>query len=98
MSEGVVSGLEGFEDLSRYLVRCGYENAGDKLEGAGTFAVHGGTIDIYPGNLSYPVRVDFFGDEIDEIRRIVPATGQTIAPLQQVEIFHVVEYDATAAA
>ena len=98
LSEGVVSGLEGFEDLSRYLVRCGYENAGDKLEGAGTFAVHGGTIDIYPGNLSYPVRVDFFGDEIDEIRRIVPATGQTIAPLQQVEIFPVVEYAATAAA
>ena len=49
--------------------------------GPGTFAVHGGTIDVFPGNLTYPVRIDLFGDEVDEIRRIVPSTGQTISPL-----------------
>ena len=38
-------------------------------------------MDVFPGNLSFPVRLDFFGDELDEIRRIVPATGQTIASL-----------------
>ena len=43
--------------------------------------VRGGTVDVFPGNLPYPVRLDFFGDELDEIRRIVPATGQTIASL-----------------
>ena len=86
-----------FEDVPRALVQCGYENAGDKLDGAGTFAVHGGTIDVFPGNLPYPVRIDFFGDEIDEIRRIVPSTGQTISALSQVEIFPVVEYAATPA-
>lgn len=86
-----------FEELPRYLVEHGYENAGDGLDGPGTFAVHGGTIDIYPGNLVFPVRVDFFGDEIDEIRRIVPTTGQTIASLSKVEIFPAIEYSATNA-
>ncbi|MDD6785617.1 MAG: transcription-repair coupling factor [Eggerthellales bacterium] len=98
LSDGVVAGLESYEDVPRYLVERGYENAGDQLDGKGTFAVHGGTIDIYPGNLQYPVRVDFFGDEIDEIRRIVPTTGQTISSLRAVEIFPVIEYAADAKA
>ena len=40
----------------------------------------------------YPVRVDFFGDEIDEIRRIVPSTGQTVSTLQSVEVYPVTEF------
>ncbi len=32
-----------------------------------------------PATSSFPVRLDFFGDELEEIRRIVPATGQTIS-------------------
>ena len=80
-----------FEELEAALVERGYENTGE-LEGQGSFAVHGGVIDIYPGNLSYPVRIDFFGDEVDEIRRIVPATGQSIASLESVDIYPVREF------
>ena len=86
-------GCTGFEDLERVLIERGYENTGE-LEGPGTFAVRGGVIDLYPGNLPYPVRVDFFGDEVDEIRRIVPATGQSIATLKSVEVYPVREYVA----
>lgn len=81
---------EGFTGLERELVACGYQNTGE-LEGPGSFCVHGGVIDIYPGNVSFPVRIEFFGDEVDEIRRIVPATGQTIAQLDAVEIYPVRE-------
>ncbi|ANE22609.1 transcription-repair coupling factor [Denitrobacterium detoxificans] len=80
-----------FESFPLALETAGYVNTGD-LEGPGTYAVHGGTIDVYPGNLSFPVRIDFFGDEIDEIRRIVPSTGQTIATLEDVRIFPIREY------
>ncbi len=73
------------------LVARGYVNAGE-LDGPGTFAVRGGTIDVFPGNLAYPVRLDFFGDELEEIRRIVPATGQTISSLPAVEIYPVSEF------
>ena len=77
--------VEAFEDVARALEDRGYANTGE-LDGPGTFAVHGGTIDVFPGNLTYPVRIDLFGDEVDEIRRIVPSTGQTISPLSRVRI------------
>lgn len=75
----------------------GYENSG-KLDGPGTFSVQGGAIDVFPGNLAYPVRLDFFGDELDEIRRFLPSTGQTISSLKQVDIFPVREFAQTGAA
>ncbi len=83
-----------FEDVAYALEARGYQNTGE-LEGPGTFAVRGGTIDVFPGNTVYPVRLDFFGDELDEIRRIVPSTGQTISNLDQIEIYPVIEYAAT---
>ena len=88
------AGIEAFEDVARALELRGYLNTGE-LDGPGTFCVRGGTIDVYPGNLTYPVRLDFFGDEVDEIRRIVPSTGQTIACLASVEIYPVVEFSAS---
>ena len=80
-----------FSDLARALEERGYVNTGE-LDGPGTFAVRGGTVDVFPGNLVYPVRLDFFGDELDEIRRIVPTTGQTISSLDRVDIYPVVEF------
>ena len=90
-------GIACFEDLEHCLVAMGYENSG-KLDGPGTFCVQGGAIDVFPGNLAYPVRLDFFGDELDEIRRFLPSTGQTISSLEQVDIFPVREFTQTDAA
>lgn len=83
--------LDTFESIPRALEAIGYENTVE-LEGPGTYAVHGGVVDVFPGNLTYPVRIDCFGDEVDEIRRIVPSTGQTIASLETVEIAPLREY------
>ena len=91
LADGAVEGVEEFGDLTRALEERGYANTGE-LDGPGTFAVRGGVIDVFPGNLVYPVRVDFFGDEIDEIRRIVPSTGQTVSTLQSVEVYPVTEF------
>lgn len=97
LSEEPQRGIACFEDLEHYLVSMGYENSG-KLDGPGTFSVQGGAIDVFPGNLAYPVRLDFFGDELDEIRRFLPSTGQTISSLGQVDIFPVREFAQTDAA
>lgn len=97
LSENPQRGIACFEDLEHCLVSMGYENSG-KLDGPGTFSVQGGAIDVYPGNLAYPVRLDFFGDELDEIRRFLPSTGQTISSLEQVDIFPVREFAQTDAA
>ena len=97
LSEDLQRGIACFEDLEHCLVSMGYENSG-KLDGPGTFSVQGGAIDVFPGNLAYPVRLDFFGDELDEIRRFLPSTGQTISSLGQVDIFPVREFAQTDAA
>lgn len=97
LSEEPQRGTACFEDLEHCLVSMGYENSG-KLDGPGTFSVQGGAIDVFPGNLAYPVRLDFFGDELDEIRRFLPSTGQTISSLKQVDIFPVREFAQTDAA
>lgn len=96
LSEEPQRGIACFEDLEHCLVSMGYENSG-KLDGPGTFSVQGGAIDVFPGNLAYPVRLDFFGDELDEIRRFLPSTGQTISSLKQVDIFPVREFAQTDA-
>ncbi len=81
------------EDLAGFRCRLedmGYENTGE-LDGPGTFASHGGTVDVFVANMDYPVRIDFFGDEVEEMRRIVPATGQTISALERIDIYPIVD-------
>jgi transcription-repair coupling factor (superfamily II helicase) len=55
-------------------------------ERPGEFAVRGGLIDIYPLNASAPVRLDFFGDEIESIRRFDPTTQRSIEPISSVTL------------
>lgn len=95
LSENPQRGAATFEELEAVLVSMGYENTVD-LEGPGSFCVQGGAIDVYPGNLPYPVRLDFFGDELDEIRRFLPSTGQTISSMDEVRIFPVREFACDA--
>ena len=54
-------------DLSRALVDAAYTRV-DLVERRGEFAVRGGILDVFPPTEEYPVRVDFFGDTVDEIR------------------------------
>ncbi len=86
--------ISSYESVIAQLIKKGYENTGT-LAGPGSFSVQGGTIDVYPGNLPYPVRLDFFGDELEEIRRFLPSTGQTISSLESVEIYPVREFEVT---
>ncbi|HBL84070.1 MAG: transcription-repair coupling factor [Clostridiales bacterium GWF2_38_85] len=53
------------------LVNMGYNRA-ELVEGRGQFSVRGGIIDIYSPQNDYPVRIDFWGDEIDSIGSFDP--------------------------
>ncbi|MDD5800656.1 MAG: transcription-repair coupling factor [Coriobacteriales bacterium] len=74
-----------FEDMPRLLVGMGYADTG-AAEQPGSFHVHGDTVDVYPAQATAPVRIEFFGDEIDRVRRMVPSTGQTIGELESVTV------------
>lgn len=90
-----IADVDDYESLVTKLVDMGYENTG-KLDGSGTFSAHGGTIDVFAGNLVNPVRLDLFGDEVEEIRSVLPGTGQTFSSCDVVEIFPVREFRVTA--
>ncbi|QWT17684.1 transcription-repair coupling factor [Collinsella sp. zg1085] len=75
-----------FENVARQLVHMGYVNTGD-VEAPGTFRVQGDTVDVWPAQSSAPVRLEFFGDEIDRIRRMLPSTGQTIGDISSIELY-----------
>lgn len=55
-------------------------------ERPGQFAVRGGLIDVYPLNASAPVRLDFFGDELESIREFNPTTQRSIGNLNRITI------------
>ncbi|OKL46342.1 transcription-repair coupling factor [Boudabousia liubingyangii] len=56
-----------FEALIERLAQLGYERA-ELVTGRGQFAVRGGLVDIFPPLEDQPLRLEFFGDEVDEIR------------------------------
>ncbi|UTW57753.1 transcription-repair coupling factor [Kordiimonas sp. SCSIO 12603] len=62
--------------LTDFLASNGYNRSSQVME-PGEFAVRGGLIDIYPPAYKEPIRLDFFGDELDTIRRFDPLDQRT---------------------
>ena len=65
------------EEIMRKLVDIQYTR-NDLAALPGTFRARGDTLDIFPGYSQDGVRVEFFGDRIDSLRRIDPLTGKTL--------------------
>ena len=61
----------------------------------GTFRVKGDTVDIIPAYEEVAVRVEFFGDEVDELYYIHPLTGEVLSREEEVRIFPATHYVAT---
>jgi len=74
------------EDLAQKLVKLGYERA-EAVEGAGQFAIRGGICDIFSPIAENPVRLEFWGDEIDSIRIIDRDTQRSVEPIKKCRIF-----------
>ena len=62
--------------LVAYLEAKGYGRAEVVME-PGEFAVRGGILDVYPPGTDEPLRLDFFGDELEGIRRFDPFTQRS---------------------
>jgi transcription-repair coupling factor (superfamily II helicase) len=71
------------ESLQRNWVEIGYHSADIVVE-PGQFSRRGGILDIWPPVENFPVRMDFFGDEIESIRRFDPSSQRTLEVLEQV--------------
>lgn len=83
------------EQVVQSLVRCGYVRA-EQIDGTGQFAVRGGILDFFTPDAPYPVRIEFWGDEIDTMglfdlesqRRTETVHSVMLAPSVEVLVDH----------
>ncbi len=73
------------DSLMREWARIGYQRVNTVLE-PGQFSSRGGILDVWATTELHPVRLDFFGDEIETIRSFDPATQRTLEKLENILI------------
>lgn len=76
---------EELKTLCDLLVSGGYTNA-PQVEGKGQFSVRGGILDVFPPQAENPIRIDFFGDEIDEISYFDVLDQRSFKRVNEVEL------------
>ncbi|MBM0126499.1 transcription-repair coupling factor [Pimelobacter simplex] len=80
--ELAVGATAEIDDVVAGLVGAAYSRV-DLVEKRGEFAVRGGIVDVFPPTEEHPLRVEFFGDEVDEIRSFAVADQRTIAKVER---------------
>jgi transcription-repair coupling factor (superfamily II helicase) len=80
----------GVEGLAETLALAGYERV-DRVDDRGHFAVRGGIVDVFPTTGREPLRVEFFGDEIESIRAFSSFTQRALHPVETCTIYPAVE-------
>lgn len=74
------------EELKKSIVKLGYEPM-SMVENIGEFSSRGGIFDFYSPSQEHPVRIEFFGDEIDSIRTFDIETQRSIQSLDEITIY-----------
>ncbi len=82
------------ELVTDHLASVGYERV-DLVEMPGQFARRGGILDVYSPESERPVRIDFFGDEIESMRSFDPETQRSASQLDEALLLPLTETPAT---
>ena len=69
------------EHAIEHLVRAGYQRV-EVVEDPGTFAVRGGVMDVFVPAMRFPVRVEWFGDDIERMRLFDPESQRSLRTIQ----------------
>src|SRR6266550_3825866 len=78
------------EQLSETLALAGYERV-ERADERGQFAVRGGLVDVFPTTGREPLRIEFWGDEIEQMRAFSPFTQRALHPVEAAVIYPAVE-------
>lgn len=84
------------DEATERVATLGYERV-PLVGGRGEYARRGGILDCFPAGAQTPVRVEWFGDEIESIRSIDPATQRSGAPLTRAVLLPASEFPLTPA-
>ena len=82
------------EILTSHLASVGYTQM-DLVEMPGQFTRRGGILDVYSPEADRPVRIEFFGDEIDTIRKFDPETQRSQSGLDETQLLPLTETPVT---
>ncbi len=72
-------------ELARQLSERGYLSVG-RVEDPGSAALRGDRLDVWPAGAERPVRVEFFDDEVEQIRSFDPSSQRSLAELEAVDL------------
>jgi transcription-repair coupling factor (superfamily II helicase) len=78
------------EELAESMALAGYERV-ERAEERGQFAVRGGLVDVFPTTGREPLRVEFWGDEIEQIRAFSPFTQRALHPVETAVVYPATE-------
>jgi transcription-repair coupling factor (superfamily II helicase) len=82
------------EMLVEHLLSVGYTRV-DVVEMSGQVTLRGGILDVYSPEMDRPVRIEFFGDEIESIRRFDPETQRSASTLDEALLLPLTETPVT---
>ena len=85
-----VGGGCDLNELAEALSAAGYVRC-EQVEGVGQFALRGGILDVFSPGQEQPVRVEFFGDEVDAMGVFDPATQRRTENIDSVELLPAAE-------
>ena len=95
LSLEIVKGEDfGRDELLEKLVEALY-NRNDMELKAGRFRVRGDVVDLYPAYANNPIRVEFWGDEVEDIREIDSISGETIRKHDSYRVYPATQYVTT---
>ena len=78
------------DSLVETLALAGYERA-ERVDERGQLAVRGGLVDVFPSTGREPLRIEFFGDDIEQIRAFSPFTQRALHPVTRAVIYPAAE-------
>jgi len=78
------------DTIEAHLQSIGYERR-DPVEMVGEYSIRGGILDVFGAESSRPLRIEFFGDEIESIRRFDVETQRSVVKISEAQILPLVE-------
>ncbi|HEX4164419.1 MAG TPA: transcription-repair coupling factor [Bryobacteraceae bacterium] len=79
------------EDLTQHLESIGYQRR-EPVEMTGEYSIRGGIFDVFPAEATRPVRLEFFGDEIESIRQFDVESQRSVLKVNAVTLLPLAEY------
>lgn len=95
LSHEIVCGEESGRDRLLEKLVDGLYNRNDIELKAGKFSVRGDVVDLFPAYANHPIRVEFWGDEVESIREFDLVSGQTLRELENYRVYPANQYVTT---